>query len=180
VPEAGDTKNCTSIAEEKTIAPEPTVEIKSTKAAEDIPDTSGMQIVGDSGGNWKAVMHEQSNQCYYWNTVTGETSWEMPNGLTSGVASVPTTHMDYSVEAQTHILPRNSLEVYLNGVSVGNGTPAYATFGLECGSAHFTQDAYAYTASAMSYEDIDPLQLAKYGGGLLQRLNQLERCLLPS
>jgi hypothetical protein len=80
-------------------------------ATEAIPDSSGMQIVGDIGGNWKAIMHEQSNQYYYWNTITGETSWEIPNTLASVVsadgvtsASMP-THMEYSVEAHAHVLP---------------------------------------------------------------------------
>ncbi|KAK3132233.1 hypothetical protein QOZ80_6AG0517950 [Eleusine coracana subsp. coracana] len=153
VPQAGE--NCISIAEDNTVAHEPTLEINSTEATDGIPDTSGMQIVGD----------------------VGETSWEMPNGLAPGVASVPTTHMDYSIEAHTHVLPQTTLEVYPTEVSVGNGTSAYATFGMECGTAQYTQDAYAYATSATSHEDIDPLQLAKYGEGLLQRLNELERIL---
>ncbi|CAL5052519.1 unnamed protein product [Urochloa decumbens] len=177
-PEAGDVKNYTSVSEEKTLAPEPTLQEESTTAAGSVPDSSGMQIVGDIGGNWKAIMHEQSNQCYYWNTVTGETSWQIPNGLTSGVASasVP-THMDYSVEAQAQILPHNTLEAYPSDMSVGNGTATYANFGMACGSAQVTQDAYAYTASVTSHEsmDIDPLYLAKYGEDLLQRLNLLQR-----
>ncbi|CAA7016329.1 unnamed protein product [Microthlaspi erraticum] len=27
---------------------------------------------------WKMILHEESNQYYYWNTETGETSWEIP------------------------------------------------------------------------------------------------------
>jgi hypothetical protein len=27
--------------------------------------------------------YEQSNQYYYWNTIIGETSWEIPNGFAS-------------------------------------------------------------------------------------------------
>ena len=149
-------------------------------ATEAIPDSSGMQIVGDIGGNWKAIMHEQSNQCYYWNTVTGETSWEIPNGLASVVAadgvtsaSVP-THMGYSVEAQAHVLPHSNVEAYPSDVSVGNGTATYTAMGT------YTHDPYAYTGAVASHGrvDIDPLQLAKYGEDLLQRLKLLERCLL--
>ncbi|CAN6201753.1 unnamed protein product [Urochloa humidicola] len=181
-PEAGDVKNYTqSVSEEKTLAPEPTLQEESVTGS--VPDSSGMQIVGDIGGNWKAVMHEQSNQCYYWNTVTGETSWVIPNGLASGVASVAIasasvpTHMDYSVEAQAQVLPHNTLEAYPSDMSVGNGTSSYANFGMACGSGQVTQDAYAYTAPVASYEsmDIDPLYLAKYGEDLLQRLNLLQR-----
>ncbi|XP_066375710.1 uncharacterized protein [Miscanthus floridulus] len=178
-PQAGDIKNYTqSITEENTIAPESTLQEESVKATESVPDSSGMQIVGDVGGNWKAVMHEQSNQCYYWNTVTGETSWDIPNGLASGVAaaSVP-SDVDYSIEAQTHVLPHSTLEAYPSDMSVGNGTATYANFGMACGSAQVTQDAYAYAAPIASHEpmDIDPLYLAKYGDDLLQRLNLLER-----
>ncbi|KAL6596605.1 hypothetical protein ACP70R_047248 [Stipagrostis hirtigluma subsp. patula] len=183
-PQAVDVKNYTeSVAEENTIAPEPSLGNDSATATEAVPDSSSMQIVGDIGGNWKAIMHEQSNQCYYWNTVTGETSWEMPSGLTSGIASdgvtsvSAPTHMDYSMEAQAHVLPHNPLEAYPSDVSVGNGTATYATFGTECGTAQITHDAYAYSAPVTSHGsmDIDPLQLAKYGEHLLQRLKLLER-----
>ncbi|CAN6197939.1 unnamed protein product [Urochloa humidicola] len=183
-PEAGDVKNyAQSISEEKTLAPEPTLQEESMTAAGSVPDSSGMQIVGDIGGNWKAIMHGQSNQCYYWNTVTGETSWEIPTGLASGVASVGVasasvpTHMDYSVEAQAQVLPHNTLEAYPSDMSVGNGAATYANFGMACGSAQVTQDGYAYTAPVASHEsmDIDPLYLAKYGEDLLQRLNLLQR-----
>ncbi|KAI3928654.1 hypothetical protein MKW98_024255 [Papaver atlanticum] len=45
-----------------------------------IPDTGSslMQISGDGSSSWKLVMHEESGQYYYWNTLTGETSWEVP------------------------------------------------------------------------------------------------------
>jgi len=177
-PQAGDIKNNTqSVTEKNTIAPESTIQ-ECVKATESVPDSSGMQIVGDVGGNWKAVMHEQSNQCYYWNTVTGETSWDIPNGLASGVATASvSSDVDYSLEAQTHILPHSTLEAYPSDMSVGNGTATYANFGMACGSAQVTQDAYAYAAPIASHEpmDIDPLYLAKYGGDMLQRLNLLER-----
>ncbi|XP_051128413.1 uncharacterized protein LOC127249570 isoform X2 [Andrographis paniculata] len=35
-------------------------------------------LIGDVNSGWKMVLHEESNQYYYWNTVTGETSWEVP------------------------------------------------------------------------------------------------------
>ncbi|KAI4975489.1 hypothetical protein ZWY2020_049096 [Hordeum vulgare] len=176
--QADDVKTITeNVAEEFTVAPEPTLENECVTVTEAVPDSSGMQIVGDIGGNWKAIMHEQSNQCYYWNTVTGETSWEIPDGLASGVAgdgvtsaSVP-THMGYSVEAQAHVLPHSNVEAYPSDVSVGNGTATYTAMGT------YTHDAYAYTGAVASHEsvDIDPLQLAKYGEDLLQRLKLLER-----
>ncbi|KAF3616181.1 hypothetical protein FXO38_34701 [Capsicum annuum] len=42
------------------------------------PATSDAQVLGDASAGWKMVLHEESNQYYYWNTVTGETSWEVP------------------------------------------------------------------------------------------------------
>ncbi|KAH0459693.1 hypothetical protein IEQ34_012507 [Dendrobium chrysotoxum] len=39
------------------------------------------QANGHVNEHWKLVLHEESNQYYYWNTVTGETSWEVPAGL---------------------------------------------------------------------------------------------------
>uniref|UniRef100_A0A1J3JP89 Formin-binding protein 4 n=1 Tax=Noccaea caerulescens TaxID=107243 RepID=A0A1J3JP89_NOCCA len=32
----------------------------------------------DVTSTWKMILHEESNQYYYWNTETGETSWEIP------------------------------------------------------------------------------------------------------
>lgn len=37
--------------------------------------------VGDMNSGWKMVLHEESNQYYYWNVTTGETSWEVPSVL---------------------------------------------------------------------------------------------------
>ncbi|KFK38660.1 hypothetical protein AALP_AA3G143500 [Arabis alpina] len=36
----------------------------------------------DATSQWKMILHEESNQYYYWNTETGETSWEIPAVLT--------------------------------------------------------------------------------------------------
>jgi hypothetical protein len=62
VSQADDVKIFTeNVAEEITVVPEPTLENECVTATEAIPDSSVMQIVGDIGGNWKAIMHEHSN-----------------------------------------------------------------------------------------------------------------------
>ncbi|PIN16004.1 hypothetical protein CDL12_11350 [Handroanthus impetiginosus] len=43
--------------------------------------TLGEHLVGDVRLGWKMVLHEESNQYYYWNIETGETSWEVPDVL---------------------------------------------------------------------------------------------------
>ncbi|KAL0443265.1 UNVERIFIED_CONTAM: GDSL esterase/lipase [Sesamum latifolium] len=46
-------------------------------------------LVGDVSSGWKMVLHEESNQYYYWNTVTGETSWEVPDVLSQETGTTP-------------------------------------------------------------------------------------------
>ena len=46
-----------------------------------VPGNLDVQGTGDTSLGWKMVMHEESNQYYYWNTETGETSWEVPDVL---------------------------------------------------------------------------------------------------
>lgn len=52
-----------------------------------VPLTSDSQTTGDVDSGWKMVLHEESNSYYYWNIVTGETSWEVPVVLTQGNGS---------------------------------------------------------------------------------------------
>ncbi|XP_007020416.2 PREDICTED: uncharacterized protein LOC18593232 isoform X1 [Theobroma cacao] len=65
-----------------------------------VAGTSEVQVIGDVGSGWRIVMHEESNQYYYWNVETGETSWEVPNVLapinlsTSGQMALTVENME--------------------------------------------------------------------------------------
>ncbi|CAH9107795.1 unnamed protein product [Cuscuta epithymum] len=45
------------------------------------PATFDAKTVGDVFLGWKVLLDEESNQYYYWNVSTGETSWEVPSVL---------------------------------------------------------------------------------------------------
>ncbi|KAI7758383.1 hypothetical protein M8C21_001934 [Ambrosia artemisiifolia] len=64
--------------------PEPLHKDTDTVDQASVSLTSDMQTTGDAGSGWKMVLHEESNSYYYWNVVTGETSWEVPDVLTHG------------------------------------------------------------------------------------------------
>ncbi|KAK4398644.1 hypothetical protein Sango_1339900 [Sesamum angolense] len=53
------------------------------------PAAPDAHLVGDVSSGWKMVLHEESNQYYYWNTVTGETSWEVPDVLSQETVTTP-------------------------------------------------------------------------------------------
>ncbi|GMI63816.1 Formin binding protein 4 [Hibiscus trionum] len=54
---------------------------KDSTEQDSVAGTSEVQVTQDVGSGWRIVMHEESNQYYYWNTETGETSWEVPTVL---------------------------------------------------------------------------------------------------
>ncbi|XP_015055145.1 formin-binding protein 4 isoform X2 [Solanum pennellii] len=70
------------------------------------PTTSDAQALVDASAGWKMVLHEESNQYYYWNTVTGETSWEVPQIL--GHAVEP--RLEEKVTAETECMGGTTLE----------------------------------------------------------------------
>ncbi|KAI3417060.1 uncharacterized protein J3R85_014799 [Psidium guajava] len=66
-----------------------------------VAGTFDAQEVGDVSSGWKIVMHEETNQYYYWNVDTGETSWEVPEVLSQMTNSAGDTY-----KAPTE-MPRN-------------------------------------------------------------------------
>ncbi|XP_059301019.1 uncharacterized protein LOC132053156 isoform X1 [Lycium ferocissimum] len=70
------------------------------------PATLDAQALGDASAEWKMVLHEESNQYYYWNTVTGETSWEVPHIL--GHAAEP--KLEEKVTAETECMGSGTSE----------------------------------------------------------------------
>ncbi|XP_030511706.1 uncharacterized protein LOC115726122 isoform X3 [Rhodamnia argentea] len=57
-----------------------------------VAGTFDAQVVGDVSSGWKIVMHEETNQYYYWNIDTGETSWEVPEVLSQMTNSAGDTY----------------------------------------------------------------------------------------
>ncbi|KAL9259874.1 Formin-binding protein 4-like protein [Drosera capensis] len=77
--------------------------------------------------SWKMVLHEESNQYYYWNTDTGETSWEVPEALSQAAGF---TGLEMLAEAKDITLtyganmPNISVEA---GPGIANEVPLSAT-----------------------------------------------------
>ncbi|XP_058112812.1 uncharacterized protein LOC131255900 isoform X2 [Magnolia sinica] len=84
-------------------------------AQECVPGTSGMQIVGDMTNEWKMVMDEQTNQYYYWNTMTGETSWEVPDVLVQGMDTTTEQKVSLVVGENGSAVDAHVSGSYLNG-----------------------------------------------------------------
>ncbi|OVA05119.1 WW domain [Macleaya cordata] len=100
------------------------------------PGSAALQIVGDVTSSWKIVMHEESNRYYYWNTETGETSWEIPDILvqtaeTAAGKKVPPGMEDTSTPVTTMYsnIPSiadseanlvSDINKYDNGLQIGN------------------------------------------------------------
>ncbi|KAL3325452.1 hypothetical protein AABB24_036602 [Solanum stoloniferum] len=70
------------------------------------PTTSDAQALGDASAGWKMVLHEESNQYYYWNTVTGETSWEVPQIL----GHAAELRLEEKVTAESECMGHTTLE----------------------------------------------------------------------
>lgn len=131
-----------------------------------------MQTISDVGGGWKAVIDAGTSQCYYWNTVTGETSWEVPAGLVYNapnevVATDNTTCIEAGKEDSEPVEPVSlPLECHISGLE-DTGLPAksYVTA---------TEEDKGVSSGTAFAEDFDPDKLVKYGEDLLERLKLLD------
>lgn len=140
-----------------------------------VPESSGAQVDGDLAGGWKLVMHEESNQYYYWNTVTGETSWEVPTALAEqtvssvgGDASALDAHLttesaSYALEPAAdamgdgHLISKDAGECHsVLEIKTENEGVAHMGYNINQALAH-----YHDPTACMSY--VDPSTLSDYG-----------------
>ncbi|KAL8129176.1 hypothetical protein V2J09_018331 [Rumex salicifolius] len=101
----------------------------STRSASDVHATGD-----DAKLCWKMVLHEESNSYYYWNTETGETSWEVPPDLAQGAV--------LTCEPQTSLAEDNShRDVY---TSIATGSANEVTYHLFSGGSLIAQSIDEY------------------------------------
>ncbi|EOA29851.1 hypothetical protein CARUB_v10012949mg [Capsella rubella] len=67
---------------------------KQTVASVQTSGSMSLELHAPTGvtSQWKTILHEESNQYYYWNTETGETSWEIPAVLTQTASAYGTCY----------------------------------------------------------------------------------------
>ncbi|XP_031403803.1 uncharacterized protein LOC116213121 isoform X2 [Punica granatum] len=146
--------------------------------------TFDAQVVGDVSSGWKMVLHEETNQYYYWNMLTGETSWEVPEVLAQS-AEPSSDSMYVAAAASSHLLSQSESAGEF-GAPVdgqiekhGSGPPIDPPCGADVNQRleDEMQDSMVYTKceSQMGHWS----HLVELGECLLQRLSSLESISLP-
>lgn len=93
-------------------------------------------VGADINSGWKMVMHEESQRYYYWNIVTGETSWEVPQVL---------AQVD---QLTNNLVPPASVNDKTESTAVGMDNSIMLSAGTLDTSAAFTIDGSAETLVA--------------------------------
>lgn len=138
-----------------------------------LPETSNVQVIGDVSSGWKIVMHEESNSYYYWNTESGETSWEVPDVLAEATKLTCDQKMP-SADGKTETVPVGTQEAH-----------GYANSDMIAGSANTVPQGLELYGDGSQMNEwnlgchngsgIDPSShLVKYSEALLERLKMLQ------
>ncbi|MQL84736.1 hypothetical protein Taro_017227 [Colocasia esculenta] len=111
-----------------------------------------MQIIGDVTDGWKMVMHEQTNQYYYWNTMTGETSWEVPDVLSHRVETSTVQNSSIVPEEQMGALGHVHTSAYVNVTAVDNGNDQLVVHVADTANGFVVEKENGASGSSMAYD----------------------------
>ena len=99
----------------------------------------------DVTSQWKMILHEESNQYYYWNTLTGETSWEIPAVLSQTATAYGTGyHESGPMVTDAYNLSSGVEPSYLQQPveSVYTGTDCSTSLTAQPGEGNKSEDHY--------------------------------------
>lgn len=152
-------------------------------------------LVGDVSSGWKMVLHEESNLYYYWNVTTGETSWEVPDGLAQQTVETSEENATRdSAQEMDAIMGTNQLSSEANELTKNSETSDCVNLGTKkdvsndgCRSdainvkegnrdANQDQGTFLLGGHSLEYNNTTDLslQLVKQYESLLERLNSVK------